>query len=170
MAEVLWAPWRMEYIQREKGGACIFCDFASAPPDAYRAKLVLVVQEHALVCLNRYPFAACHVLVAPRRHLTDLGELATEEYGAMMQLVRIAIARVKGATAAEGLNVGLNLGRAAGAGIADHLHAHVVPRWTGDSNFMPVIADARIMPEYLDASWQRLLSFFADVPGQHPAE
>jgi len=170
MAEVLWAPWRMEYIQREKGTSCIFCDFASAPREAYRAKLVLVVQEHALVCLNRYPFAACHVLVAPHRHLADLGALAEDEYGAMMQLVRVAVARVQRATGAEGVNVGLNLGRAAGAGIADHLHAHVVPRWTGDSNFMPVIADARVMPEYLDTSWQHLLSSFADVPGEHPAE
>ncbi len=170
MAEALWAPWRMEYIQREKGTPCIFCDFASAPREAYRAKLVLVVQPHALVCLNRYPFAACHLLVAPRRHVADLGDLAPEEYDALMQLVRLAVARVQRATGAEGINVGLNLGRAAGAGIADHLHAHVVPRWTGDTNFMPVVADTRVMPEYLDVSWQRLLSLFADVPGEHPAE
>ena len=170
MAEALWAPWRMEYIQRDKDTPCIFCDFASAPREAYRAKLVLVVQEHALVCLNRYPFAACHLLVAPRRHLADLGDLAPEEYDSMMRLVRVAVARVQRATGPHGMNVGLNLGRAAGAGIADHLHAHVVPRWAGDTNFMPVVADTRVMPEYLDASWQRLLSFFADVPGEHPAE
>jgi ATP adenylyltransferase len=170
MAEVLWAPWRMEYIQRAKGTPCIFCDFASASRETYRAKLVLVVQEHALACLNRYPFAACHVLVAPRKHVSDLDDLTSEEYGATMNLVRIAVARVQQVTAAEGINVGLNLGRSAGAGIADHLHAHVVPRWSGDTNFMPVIADLRIMPEYLDASWQRLLPSFADVPGQHPVE
>ena len=88
---------------------------------------------------------------------------------ATMELVRDSVERVQRATGAEGINVGLNLGRAAGAGIADHLHAHVVPRWTGDTNFMPVVSDTRVMPEHLDASWQRLLPFFADVSGEHPA-
>jgi ATP adenylyltransferase len=170
MAEALWAPWRMEYIQRDKGGTCIFCDFAASPREAYRAKLVLVVQEHALVCLNRYPFAACHVLVAPRKHVADLAALSPAEYHATMDLVRGSVERVQRATVAEGINVGLNLGRAAGAGIADHLHAHVVPRWTGDTNFMPVVSDTRVMPEHLDASWQRLLPFFADVSGEHPTD
>jgi len=158
----------MDYILGSKGRGCIFCDFANASPADYREKLVLVVQPHALVCLNKFPFTAHHLLVAPRRHAADLGELTAEEYGATMELVRIAAARVQAATKPEGLNVGFNLGRAAGAGIADHLHGHIVPRWTGDSNFMPVLADARIMPEYLDTSWQRLRPFFDDVPGEHP--
>jgi ATP adenylyltransferase len=170
MTEVLWAPWRMEYILGGKGAPCIFCDFASAPREAYRAKVVLVVQEHALVCLNRYPFAAGHVLVAPRRHVSDLADLSLAEYDATMRLVRIAVASVQRATGATGINVGLNMGVAAGAGIADHLHFHVVPRWAGDTNFMPVLADVRVMPEYIDASWQRLLPFFADIPGEHPAD
>ncbi len=169
MSEVLWAPWRMEYIAAPKGGPCIFCEFASAPPEAYRAKLVLVVQEHALVCLNRYPFAGCHVLVVPRRHVSDLSRLEPAEYDATMRLVRDTVARVQRATGAKGLNVGLNLGEAAGAGIADHLHAHIVPRWPGDTNFMPVIADVRVMPEHLDETWKRLAPSFVDLPGTHPA-
>jgi ATP adenylyltransferase len=169
MSERLWAPWRIEYILNPKGGSCIFCTFASAPRESYRGHLVLLVQPSALVCLNRYPFAACHLLVAPRRHVADIGGLPTEEYDATMALVRDSAIRLRRATSAEGLNVGLNLGKAAGAGIADHLHAHLVPRWTGDYNFMPVIADTRIMPEYLDQSWLRLLPFFADLPGEHPA-
>jgi ATP adenylyltransferase len=84
--------------------------------------------------------------------------------------VRESVVRVRRATGAEGINVGLNLGKAAGAGIAQHLHAHVVPRWTGDSNFMPVVADVRVMPEYLDQSWERLVEWFADLPGEHPSE
>lgn len=149
-------------------GACIFCDFASAPPSAYREKLVLLVQERALVVMNRYPFAASHVLVAPRRHAGDLTELDEPEYAAVAKLLRDTIERVRKATSAQGLNVGFNLGKAAGAGIAEHVHGHVVPRWVGDVNFMPVVADVRAMPEYLEDSWRRLVPFFADLPGQHP--
>jgi ATP adenylyltransferase len=169
MSERLWAPWRMEYIEAPKGGPCIFCDFASAPPTRYREKLILIVQTHALVCLNRYPFAAGHLLIAPRRHTPDLGELLPDEFEATMRLMRDAAARLARATSAHGMNVGLNLGSAAGAGIANHLHVHAVPRWAGDSNFMPVLADARIIPEFLDQSWQRLVEVFADLPGEHPA-
>jgi ATP adenylyltransferase len=157
----------MEYVAGPKSGACIFCDFASADPAEYREKLVLVVGEHGLVCLNRYPFTTSHLLVAPRRHVADVGDLAVEEYDAVMRLVRDATVRLRKATGAEGMNVGFNLGRAAGAGIADHLHGHIVPRWAGDSNFMPVVADVRIMPEYLDASWARLAPAFEEVPGKH---
>jgi ATP adenylyltransferase len=169
MSELLWAPWRMEYIVRAKTGPCIFCSFASSPPVAYREALVLIVAQHALVCLNRYPFAASHLLVAPRRHVADIGELPMDEYDGLMALVRDSAVRLRRAVNAEGLNLGFNLGQAAGAGIADHLHAHLVPRWTGDSNFMPVVADTRVMPEYLDQSWLRLVPFFADLPGEHPA-
>jgi ATP adenylyltransferase len=160
----------MEYILGPKGGACIFCDFAASPPESYREKLVLVVQEHALVCLNKYPFAASHLLVAPRRHGSDLADLPLDEYDATMRLVRDAVARLRIATRAEGVNVGLNLGRAAGAGIEEHLHAHAVPRWSGDSNFMPVLADVRVMVEHLDDTWRRLAPLFADLPGTHPRE
>src|SRR5580704_1896381 len=111
MTEALWAPWRMEYLLGDKGGRCIFCDFASAPREAYRAKLVLVVQPHAFVCLNRYPFAPCHLLVVPRRHVADFAELSAEEYDATMRLVRVAVACLQRATAAEGVNIGFNLGR-----------------------------------------------------------
>ncbi len=167
MSERLWAPWRMEYITGPKPRACIFCDFAAADPREYREKLVLVVGEHALVCLNRYPFAPSHLLVAPRRHASDLSELPAVEYGAMMQLLREADVRLRRVTGAEGMNVGFNLGSAAGAGIADHVHGHLVPRWPGDTNFMPVLADVRVMPEYLDASWAILAPAFEDVAGKH---
>jgi len=156
----LWAPWRMQYITGPKQGACIFCDFAEAPASTF-------VDEHALVCLNRYPFSASHLLVAPRRHVSDLGDLPLPEYDAFMRLLRETALRLRPATRCEGMNVGLNVGAAAGAGIADHLHAHAVPRWNGDTNFMPVLADARVMPEHLDDAWERLAPFFDDLPGRH---
>jgi ATP adenylyltransferase len=168
MAERLWAPWRMEYILGKKGPTCIFCDFAAAPPESYREKLVLLVQPLALVCLNKYPFAASHLLVAPRAHVSDLEALEPDAYDATMRLVRETTVRLRRATNAEGMNVGINLGRAAGAGIEGHIHAHAVPRWSGDSNFMPVVADVRVMPEHLDQTWQRLVPYFADLPGVHP--
>jgi ATP adenylyltransferase len=163
MTEHLWAPWRMDYIHGERADVCIFCDFAVAPVEERRAKLVLAVTEHALVCLNRYPFTTSHLLVAPKRHVSSLGALPTDEYAALMALVRDSAARLETATKCEGMNIGMNLGKVAGAGIADHLHTHLVPRWNGDNNFMPVIADVRVMPEYLDQAWARLAPLFGDV-------
>jgi ATP adenylyltransferase len=168
MSDRLWAPWRMQYILGPKNTGCIFCEFSSAPPAEHREKLILAVVPHALVCLNKYPFAPSHVLIAPRRHVADFADLPLEEYDATQHLVREAAARLRRATGAEGLNVGFNLGAAAGAGIADHLHGHVVPRWNGDTNFMPVLTDVRVMPEFLDTSWLRLKPFFADLAGEQP--
>ncbi len=167
MATPLWAPWRMPYIlktDKPKGG-CFFCE---NPTDvaAFRENLVLVVQQHAFVCLNRYPFTPSHLLVAPRRHVSDLADLSAEEYGALMTLLRESTIRLRSAVGCHAMNVGFNLGVDAGAGVADHLHGHIVPRWRGDTNFMPVLDDVRIMPEYLDDAWRRLYGAFADVPGE----
>jgi ATP adenylyltransferase len=159
----------MEYILGPKGeGACIFCGFAQAEPRDFRRELVLLVQDEALVCLNRYPYAPSHLLVAPRMHVAEPGDLGPGAYDATMRLLREATVRLREATRCQGMNVGFNVGVAAGAGIADHLHAHVVPRWSGDNNFMPVLSDVRVMPEHLDASWARLAPLFRDLPGQHP--
>jgi ATP adenylyltransferase len=155
----------MEYINGPKGGPCIFCDFAASPPEQLRQKLVLVVQDEALVVLNRYPFCVSHLLVAPRQHVSDPTELTEAEWHALTTLLRESIARLRSVVGCEAMNVGFNLGKAAGAGIADHLHAHAVPRWNGDVNFMPVLADVRVMPEYLDDAWKRLYAAFADLPG-----
>lgn len=167
MPTPIWAPWRMEYIRGEnKTPGCFLCEHPKDPA-RYRENLVLVAQPHAFVCLNRYPFTTSHLLVVPRRHVADPSELDDAEYDALMRLVRESIVRLRAAVSAEAMNVGFNLGKAAGAGVADHLHGHLVPRWTGDSNFMPVLADVRVMPEYLDEAWQRLDTAFADLPGEH---
>jgi ATP adenylyltransferase len=161
----LWAPWRMEYILGPKPGGCVFCAYASAAVPR-REDGVLVAQPQAFVCLNKYPFASGHLLVVPRRHTSDLAELSREEYPALMALLRDTVAALKVALRPEGFNVGFNLGKVAGAGIAEHLHAHIVPRWAGDTNFMPVLADVRVMPEHLDATWARLRPAFEAVPGE----
>ena len=162
----LWAPWRMEYILAKKSDECVFCAFPARGAASFREDLVLVVQPHAFVCLNRFPFASAHLLVIPRRHVSALEELEGDEYAALMTLLRDSVAALKAAVKPDGVNIGFNLGKAAGAGIADHLHAHVVPRWVGDSNFMPVIAGARVMPEYLDDAWKTLRPHFESIAGE----
>lgn len=157
--EVLWAPWRMEYIAaEERPGGCIFCDGADAAER--RARLVLRANADAIVMLNRFPYGSGHLMVAPRRHVAALGELAASEYGTLMDEVRDAARVLQAEMRPGGMNVGINLGSAAGAGIADHLHWHLVPRWAGDTNFMPLLADVKVMPEHLLATYDRLLPHF----------
>ena len=162
----LWAPWRMEYILSKKEGGCIFCHFASADVSLFSELHVLVATDDAFVVLNRYPFAAGHLLVVPTRHESELEILTEREHDALFRLTRDAASRLKKSVGAQGVNIGVNLGRAAGAGIAEHLHVHIVPRWDGDTNFMPVVADVRVMPQHLAATFHHLYPFFADLPGR----
>lgn len=172
MSTPLWAPWRMPYIERVKGpkdeAGCFFCD-SQHDVAKYRENLVVVVQEHALALLNRYPYAPYHVLVAPRRHVPDIKDLGDEEYLALMTLLRDARVRLERAVKSPAMNIGFNLGAPAGAGVADHVHGHLVPRWPNDTNFMAIIADVHVMPQALDDTWQRLRAAFADLPGQKAA-
>ncbi len=166
MSEPLWAPWRMEYILGPKQrGSCVFCVASDAPDEELSRRLVVHQSERALVMLNRYPFAPGHLLVLPRAHVSSLAELPSEDYAALFALVREAALRLERAVRCEGMNLGVNLGATAGAGIAEHLHVHVVPRWSGDSNFMPVIADTRVVPQALDATRAHLAPFFRDIAG-----
>ncbi|MGZ3452400.1 MAG: HIT family protein [Polyangiales bacterium] len=171
----IWAPWRMEYILSPKDkdagarpGSCIFCNFPSASPATFRVNLVLVSNPHYAVMLNRYPFAAGHLLVIPRRHAAHLGDLPLEENDSLFRAVRDVGMRLRSLLKPNGVNYGINEGVAAGAGIAEHLHVHLVPRWSGDTNFMPVLADLRVMPEHLDDTWRRLYPAFADLEGAAP--
>ena len=164
----------MEYILSPKdkdAGArpgCIFCNFPATSPEKFRANLVLVANEHWALMLNRYPFAAGHLLVVPRRHVAHLADLPEAETTELFKAVRTVGERVRALVKPQGLNYGVNEGVAAGAGIADHLHGHVVPRWVGDVNFMPVLADVRVMPEHLDDTFKRLHPAIADLPGAAP--
>jgi ATP adenylyltransferase len=157
----LWAPWRMEFIRSEKPQGCIFCEFPAAPAADDRKNLVVHRSTHAFTCLNRYPYNSGHVMVIPRAHGAELDALAPEAWADLQDELRRAAAVVKAVYAPEGMNVGMNLGRVAGAGIVDHLHWHVVPRWGGDNNFMPVLADVRVVVEALDDAWVRLSAGFS---------
>ena len=138
MPKPLWAPWRLEYIQQaDELERCIFCE-----PEE---ELVVRRGKHALVLLNRFPYASGHMMVAPLRHEADLGELTDEEALEIHRLASTAIGVLAQEYRPQGYNLGWNLGRIAGAGIVDHVHLHVVPRWAGDTNFMPVLADVKVL-------------------------
>jgi ATP adenylyltransferase len=157
----------MEYVLGPKQqGRCVFCFDAAAPEEELRERLVVVTTERTLVMLNRYPFAAGHLLVVPRRHLDGLDDLDADEHADFFRVLGETVARLQRSVRAEGMNVGINLGAAAGAGIAEHLHAHVVPRWSGDTNFMPVVGATRVIPQALDDTREHLAKAFADLPGR----
>lgn len=160
--ERLWAPWRLEFVEKgDKQEGCIFCRFpAEEGEEADRRNLVLGRSAHAFALLNKFPYTSGHLMVVPRRHTASFASLSDEELADLSRLLRQAVAHVKSAYRPDGVNVGMNLGRAAGAGIADHLHWHVVPRWSGDTNFMPVVGDTRVMVEHLHATWDRLRPLF----------
>jgi ATP adenylyltransferase len=162
MDRPLWAPWRMEYVGGEKPPGCIFCTYPAAAPGEDRANLVIHRGQQAFVILNRFPYNTGHLMVVPRRHTTDLSGLAEADSAELQGLLVRSLEVVKRVYRPDGLNVGMNLGRAAGAGIPEHLHWHVVPRWLGDNNFMPVLADVRVMVEHLDESWERLSRGFSE--------
>jgi ATP adenylyltransferase len=152
--EPLWAPWRLEYIRRaDEQEGCIFC-LALEGDDEDR--LVVHRGRDAFAVLNRFPYASGHLMVAPHRHVGEFGEL---EDGEALEIHRLAsqgmgtLAQLYGP---QGFNLGWNLGRIAGAGVTDHVHLHVVPRWAGDTNFMPVLADVKVLPEHLAETWSRL--------------
>ena len=159
--ERLWAPWRIDYITQEKPAGCIFCREGSE-----RDRLVLLTRPLTLIMLNRYPYVNGHLMVSPRRHTADLAALSEAEVLELFQGVALCQDALSRSCAPDGYNIGINLGKAAGAGVEDHLHLHVVPRWNGDSNFMNVVADLRVIPEALLASYDRLLPFFGAAAGE----
>jgi ATP adenylyltransferase len=151
----LWTPWRMGFIQGPKPSECIFCQ--KAKPGHDRENYVLTRGQRCFVLLNTYPYTTGHLMVAPYQHTANLVELDRETTAEIMELTKSSVAALQVAYRTDSFNIGMNLGSAAGAGIADHLHLHVVPRWQGDSNFMPVIGDARLIPETLDSTYDRLI-------------
>ena len=163
--ERLWSPWRLAYVE---GGSepksCIFCDALEAD-DA--APLVLLRGQLSFVILNLYPYNNGHLMVVPRRHVATLADATADELDEMIRLTQLSEMALTEAYKPQGMNVGMNLGRAAGAGIADHMHIHVVPRWTGDTNFMSVVANVRVLPEDLDRTAKRLREIFGRLaPGR----
>ena len=154
----LWAPWRIDYILSPKPDACVFCLPPHRGEDEQR--LVLCRGRHAFVIMNKFPYACGHVMVTPYRHIMTLQELTEEESSELMSLSRHCSMILQEVMHCQGQNLGLNIGEAAGAGIREHLHFHIVPRWNGDSSFMAVMDEARVMPEHLLATYARLKPHF----------
>ncbi len=157
----IWAPWRMAYIDdgaNKKG--CIFCDKLKAANA--RSDLVLAQTAHSVVMLNKYPYNNGHLLLAPKRHENQLTSLLPDEYQDLCEALTASVDIVLKVLKPGGINLGMNLGRCAGAGVEDHLHWHVVPRWEGDANFMPVVGEIRVIPQHLLESYDRLSPFFKD--------
>jgi ATP adenylyltransferase len=158
---VLWAPWRMDYIlNNTKQTGCIFCP---GERENLAGRFILFMGNQTLVMMNKYPYINGHLLVAPLRHVNALDQLEETEKAALMTTVGHSVSILKKTMKAEGFNVGLNLGKVAGAGVENHLHFHIVPRWNGDTNFMTVLEDVRVIPEHMEQTYARLLPFFQEV-------
>ena len=165
----LWAPWRFELVEKpddELPPGCVFCTLprAKAAPgrraERDRQTLVLGRTAHCFAMLNRWPYSNGHLLIIPRRHTAKLDDLSLDEWRDLTEMLRVASGILEESYRPHAMNLGMNLGKAAGAGIPDHLHWHIVPRWSGDTNFMPVLADVKVMIEHIEASWERLRPLF----------
>lgn len=152
--EHIWAPWRMEFIAGDKPKGCILCLRPMENDD--RSTFILHRGRLNFIIMNRYPYNPGHLMVSPYRHLADLAEMTGEEMQEHFELVTRATQALRKAFNPAAFNVGINIGKAAGAGIADHIHTHIVPRWEGDTNFMPVLADTRVIPEALTSTYDKL--------------
>jgi ATP adenylyltransferase len=156
----LWAPWRMVYIKgATKASGCLFCRTARSTKD--KENLLLHRGRLSFVIMNRYPYNSGHLMVAPYRHVPALEELSDKESADLLRLAGKCLQVLNKSMKPEGYNVGMNLGRVAGAGVLGHLHLHIVPRWGGDTNFMPVLGDTKVVAEALEETYQKLLEGFA---------
>jgi ATP adenylyltransferase len=156
----IWAPWRLRYVKdASKNDECIFCTKPAAGDD--RQNLIVHRGERCFVILNLFPYTNGHLMVAPFEHVGRLQEIAPDVSAEMFALAQTAMSRLEDVYHPEGFNLGVNQGRIAGAGVEGHIHLHVVPRWAGDNNYMPVIADTRVMPQSLEESYDALAGSFA---------
>jgi ATP adenylyltransferase len=165
--KTLWSPWRVEHVQGNatKPDGCLFEPEGDC--NASKNFLLLYRDQHSVVLLNRFPYTNGHLLVAPVRHINCITNLTNAENCALMEMVQKATAILKSQLQPDGFNIGCNIGATAGAGIADHLHFHIVPRWDGDHNFISVIAEIRTIPEHIDATFDKLLPYFLDLHKQN---
>jgi ATP adenylyltransferase len=153
--QTIWAPWRIEYIKGLKKPGCVFCNAMRIHDE-----LTLYKGTQIMVVMNKYPYINGHLLVAPIRHISTLDQLDRNEMASLLSMVDRSIDILKQAMKPDGFNVGLNLGKVAGAGVEEHLHFHIVPRWFGDTNALTVFADVRVIPEHLQATFDNLKPFF----------
>jgi len=156
----IWAPWRMTYIRGQRDDGCLFCQISEQKRD--EENLILHAGRYTFVVMNRFPYNNGHLMIVPRRHCVDVESLETQEIEELFHLLKLSIRVLETSLAPNGYNVGINLGKAAGAGM-EHLHLHVVPRWTGDSNFMPVLSDTKVIPEFVEATYRQLHLAFQEA-------
>jgi len=154
----LWAPWRMEYVKSEKSDECIFCSLPKANEDT--KNYILHRGQSAFIIMNIFPYNSAHVMVSPFRHIGCLTAQNADEIKEMNNLTSRSIEIFRAVINPEGFNVGYNIGKAAGAGYDEHIHCHIVPRWTGDTNFMPVLGETKVHPEHLKTTYKKLLPHF----------
>ena len=168
---ILFAPWRIEFILGPREQGCFLCQAGRLPHPAereWKGLLLLARDEHALVMLNRFPYTGGHLLIAPRRHTANFAGLSDEENRALWAFSRRAVEILGRVMQPHGFNLGMNLGKAAGAGVEDHLHQHVLPRWNGDTNFLPVVAHTHTIPVALEKLWEDLRPSFREVASPGP--
>lgn len=155
----LWAPWRMEYIKHgNKSSGCFLCDYIK---DKKGKEPIIATSRHSYVVLNIFPYNPGHLMIVPKQHKGNLEELKADEFHDLSDLTRRSVEIIKKALKPEGINIGLNLGKAAGAGVIDHLHYHVVPRWVGDTNFMPIFSETKVISEHLSTTYKSLREAFS---------
>jgi ATP adenylyltransferase len=152
--ERMWTPWRLDYILSDKQVGCVFCNMLEAEDD--RAMLILERNERAFLALNKYPYNNGHLMAVPYHHVDSLEKLKPEDVTGMMAMVDRGVRALRRAMHPEGFNIGMNIGKVAGAGVKDHVHCHIVPRWNGDTNFMPVLAEVRLIPQDLWDTYDQL--------------
>ncbi len=160
--QFLWAPWRMTYINSDKEDGCVFCNRLNSPQEKDRENLILVRASLGFVMMNKFPYNSGHLLIIPNRHVPDLRNLSDEELLSLQKMLVLSLGVLEDLYHPDGFNVGMNLGRSAGAGIEGHLHYHVVPRWNGDTNFMSVLADVRVVPQHLRTTYDQLKLAFSE--------
>lgn len=161
MTDTLWAPWRIGYVKAEKATGCIFCEKVAQEDD--RANFILHRGESCFVILNIYPYNNGHLMVVPYAHVQSIEDLPPQALAELGLLTQHALRALRIALRPTGFNIGINQGTPAGAGVADHVHQHVVPRWVGDTNFMPVLGDTRVLPQSLESSYDVLAPGFRDA-------
>ncbi|MDD1752375.1 MAG: HIT domain-containing protein [Methanotrichaceae archaeon] len=159
--ENLWAPWRIDYILAKKPLECIFCNMPKENRD--EENLILFRGNNHFIIMNAFPYNNGHIMIVPYRHTSSLEGWSSEEQQEMMELADLAISLLKKTIRPDGFNLGINMGQVAGAGIVDHVHLHIVPRWNGDTNFMPVLADTRVISEYLKATYRKLVKILDEM-------
>jgi ATP adenylyltransferase len=156
--DILWAPWRIEYITQPKEAGCIFCNKPSENQD--KKNFILFRGKSAFVIMNFYPYNNGHLMIVPFRHISDIADLTADEKLELMDLLALSKEALRQTMSPQGFNIGMNLGEVAGAGIKDHLHFHIVPRWNGDTNFMPICGHTKVVSEGLTETWEKLKKAF----------